>query len=144
MKVKEKKKEKKKDNWPAYFHWSEFEWSSWDITWKLHKTLIRPHMKCCVQFWSPAVGRMSKRRLLKTKSRFLTVFSKKERLGRLRLCPWSSEHWGMTLETIVKSWGADKVNSHCLYLSVESQTLEVYAERGKIFKRPEGGTFSHK
>lgn len=35
------------------------------------------------------------------------------------------------------------MNSHCLYLSVESQTLEVYAERGKIFKRPEGGTFSH-
>lgn len=51
----------------------------------------------------PCCRKDVKKKVAKTKSRFLTVFSKKERLGRLRLCPWSLEHWGMTLETIVKS-----------------------------------------
>ena len=28
------------------------EYRSWDILLKLYKTLVRPYLECCVQFWS--------------------------------------------------------------------------------------------
>ena len=31
----------------------EIEQRSWDVLLKLYKTLVRPHLKYCVQFWSP-------------------------------------------------------------------------------------------
>lgn len=144
MKVKEKKKRKEKRQLACLLSlvWAWVEQLGHHM--KAAQDIDKATYEVLCTVLEPCCRKDVKIKVAKTKSRFLTVFSKKERLGRLRLCPWSLEHWGMTLETIVKSWGADKVNSHCLYLSVESQTLEVYAERGKIFKRPEGGTFSHK
>jgi len=63
---------------------------SWDVLLKLYKTLVRPHMKYCIQFWS-SYYRKDIIKLERVQKRFtrmlsgLDGLSYKERLDRLGL-----------------------------------------------------------
>ena len=70
------------------------EYKSWEMMWQLYKTLVRPHLEYCVQFWSPhyqkdveALERVQKRftRMLSG----LEGISYEERLEKLCLFSWS-------------------------------------------------------
>ena len=66
------------------------EYRSWDVLLKLYKTLVRPHLEYCVQFWSPYYGKdiIKLERVQKRFTRMLPGLdglSYKERLDRLGL-----------------------------------------------------------
>ena len=66
------------------------EYRSWDVLLKLYKTLVRPHLEYCVQFWS-LYYRKDIIKLERVQKRFtgmlpgLDGLSYKERLKRLGL-----------------------------------------------------------
>ena len=66
------------------------ECKSWDVLLKLYKTLVRPHLEYCVQFWSPYY-RKDIIKLERVQKRFIRMLpgldglSYKERLERLGL-----------------------------------------------------------
>ena len=66
------------------------EYRSWDVLLKLYKTLVRPHLEYCVQFWSPYYRKdtIKLERAQKRLTRMLLGLdglSYKERLDRLGL-----------------------------------------------------------
>ena len=66
------------------------EYRSWDVLFKLHNTLVKPHLEYCVQFWSPYYrkGIIKLERVQKTFTRMLPGLdglSYKERLDGLGL-----------------------------------------------------------
>ena len=65
------------------------EYKSWDVLLKLYKTLVRPHLEYCAQFWSPYY-RKDIIKLERVQKRFTRMLpghdglSYKERLDRLQ------------------------------------------------------------
>ena len=68
------------------------EYRSWNVLLKLYKTLVRPHLEYCVQFWSPYY-RKDIIKLERVQKKFTRILSGlhcyKERLDRLGLFLWS-------------------------------------------------------
>ena len=129
------------------------EYRSWDVLLKLCKTLVRPHLEYCVQFWSPYY-RKDIIKLERVQKRFtkmlpgLDGLSYKERLNRLGL--FSLEHMRLRddLKEVYKiTRGIDKVDSQYLFPKVgESKTREhrfkVRRERYKCAQR--GNVFTQR
>ena len=129
------------------------EYRSWDILLKLYKTLIRPHLEYCVQFWSPYYKKdiIKLERVQKRLTRMPTGLgglSHKERLERLGV--FSLEHRrfrGDLIEVYKIMRGTDQLDSRYLFPKVgESKTREhrfkVRRERYKCAQR--GNVFTQR
>ena len=115
------------------------ECRNWDILLKLYKTLVRPHLEYCVQFWSPYY-RKGIIKLERVQKRFIRMLpgleslSYKERLNRLGLFSLERRRLrGDLIEVFKIMRGIDKVDNQHLFPKV--------GERGEIQKCPEGQFF---
>ena len=78
------------------------EYRSWDILLKLYKTLVRPHLEYCVQFWSPYYRKdiIKLERVQKRFTRMLSGLdglSYKESWKDWEFFPWSAGGLGVIL-----------------------------------------------
>ena len=123
------------------------EYRSWDALLKLYKTLVRPHLEYCVQFWSPYY-RKDIIKLERVQKRFtrmlpgLDGLSYKESLDRLGL--FSLERRGLRgdlIEVYKVKRGTDQLHSQYLFPKVgESKTRgNRFKVRGKRYKRVQRG-----
>jgi len=111
------------------------EYKSWDVLLKLYKTLVRPHLEYCVQFWPPYY-RKERVNLEGVQKRFsrmlpeLDILSYKERMDRLGLFSLERRRLrGDLIEVNKIMRGIDQLDSQYLFPKVgESKT------RGHSFK----------
>ena len=69
----------------AFTGWG-IEYKSWEIMLQLYKTLVRPHLKHCMQFWSPHVETLERvQRMFTTMLPGLEGVGYEERLNKLGL-----------------------------------------------------------
>ena len=100
------------------------EYRSWDVLLKLYKTLVRPHLEYCVQFWSPYYRKdiIKLERVQKIFTRMLPGLgglSYKKRLDRLRLFSLDRKRLrGDLIEVSKIMWGRDQLDSQHLFPDV--------------------------
>ena len=122
---------------------------SWDVLLKLYKTLVRPHLEYCVQFWSPYY-RKDIIKLERVQKRFtrmlpgLDGLSYKERLDKLGLFALEHRRLRGDLIGIYKIMrGIDQLDSQYLFPKVgESKTRgHRFKVRGERNRRVQRGNF---
>ena len=93
------------------FFGQNIEYRSWNVLLKLYKTLVRPHLEFCVQFWPPYY-RKDIIKLERVQKRFtrmqsgLDGLSYKERLDRLGLFSLERRRlWGDHIEVYKNNEG---------------------------------------
>eukprot|EP00061_Rhincodon_typus_P007330 g28923.t1 len=106
-----------------------FEYRSWDVMLRLYRTLVRPVMEYCVQFWSPCYRKniIKLERVQETFSRMLPGLeglSYKERLDRLGLSSLEHKRFrGDLIEVYKIMRDIDKANSKGLFPRWRSSKL---------------------
>ena len=125
------------------------EYRSWDVLLKLDKTLVRPHLEYCVQFWLPYYSKdfIKLERVPKIFTKTLhghDGLSYKERLDRLG--PFSLERRRLRsdlIEVYKIMRGTDQLDNQYLFPKIgESETRGYrFKVRGNRYKRVQRGNF---
>ena len=96
------------------------EYRSWDIMLQLYKSMLRPHLEYCLQFWSPCY-RKDIDKLEREQRRFTRMLpgqvglSYREQLARLGLYSLECRRMRGDLTEVYKIMrGIDRVNTHSL------------------------------
>ena len=128
------------------------EYRSWDVLLKLCKTLVRPHLEYCVQFWSPYY-RKDVIKLERVQKRFtgmppgLDGLSYKERLDRLGLFSLECRRLRDDLIEVCKIMrGIDQLDSQYLFPKIGDFKTRGhrFKGRGERYKSVQRGNFSHR
>eukprot|EP00061_Rhincodon_typus_P012167 g37735.t1 len=112
-----------------------FEYRNWEVMLKFDRTLVRPLLEYCVQFWSPSY-RKDIIKLERVQKRFTSMLlvmeglSYKERLDRLRLFLLDLRRLRGDLIQVYKIMrGIDRIDGSCLF-----PRMGDFKTRGHIFK----------
>ncbi|MBB6707133.1 reverse transcriptase family protein [Proteus mirabilis] len=125
------------------------EYRSWEVMLRLYRTLVRPLLEYCVQFWSPSY-RKDVVKLERVQKRFtrmlpgLEDLSYRERLNRLGLFSLERRRLrGDLIEVYKIMRGMDRINRQSLFPGVgESRTRgHRFRVRGERYKRDLRGNF---